>query len=248
VRTALIPILLAGCPNEAPAPKAEPPSAEAPKADAQKLYADLLAKHVKDGRVAYATIEAEDLSSLTAYLDAVASAKPPEDRSAAIAFYADAYNALVIRSVIANRKPRSVLDVKGFFDEQKHRVAGQEVTLDALEKKVLKPIANDPRTHFILVCGAVGCPILESVPFAGSTVEERMDAATRRYLASPAGAEPGEGRIRLSMIFQWYEADFGGKQGVIDFVTKHLAPELAAKLGATPAVEPIDYNWTLNQQ
>jgi hypothetical protein len=203
---------------------------------------------VVDGRVDYKAIESSKMKELDAAVAEIAKAKMPEDRNAKIGFLADAYNVLVIRSVITNQRPRSVLDVKGFFNEQKHTVAGQQLTLDDLEKKVLNPFAKDPRTHFILVCGAVGCPILEPTPFAGANVDERMDRATRRYLASPAGAQVAEGAIKLSMIFKWYEADFGGPAGVLAFVKKHLAPEQAKKLGDAPKVEFIDYNWTLNQQ
>jgi hypothetical protein len=212
------------------------------------FFHDILGRHVKDGRVDYKAIEAEEMPRLSAYLEGVAKAKMPEERNARIGFLADAYNALVIRSVIANGRPRSVLDVKGFFNEQKHTVAGQQVTLDELEKKVLNPFAQDPRTHFVLVCAAVGCPILESRSFAGSDMDQRMDEATRRYLSSPFGAQVGDGALKLSMIFQWYEADFGGAAGVLAFVKKHLPPEQAKRLGDAPKIEPIDYNWTLNQK
>ena len=50
------------------------------------------------------------------------------------------------------------------------------------------------------------------------------------------------------MIFKWYEGDFGGAKGVVDFVKKHLPADQAKKLGDDPKVEYIDYNWTLNQQ
>ena len=211
-------------------------------------YQEILSAHVKNGRVDYKAIEAKHMKLLDSQLEAIAKAKLPDERNARIAFLADAYNALVIRSVIANGRPRSVLDVKGFFNEQKHEVAGQRLTLDELEKKVLNPFAKDPRTHFILVCAAVGCPILEPEPFAGSDVEQRMDRATRRYLASPTGAQVSDGALKLSMIFKWYEADFGGAQGVLAFVKKHLPADQVKKLGEQPKVEFIDYNWTLNQQ
>jgi hypothetical protein len=106
----------------------------------------------------------------------------------------------------------------------------------------------DPRTHFVLVCGAVGCPILEPAVFVGSDMNQRMEQATRRYLASPHGAVVSDGNVKLSMIFKWYEGDFGGAKGVVDFVKKHLPADQAKKLGDDPKVEYIDYNWTLNQQ
>src|SRR5687767_12295371 len=92
------------------------------------FFHDILAKHVKDGRVDYAAIERDELPKLEAYLEGIARAKMPEERNARIGFLTDAYNALVIRSVITYKRPRSVLDVKGFFNEAKHSVAGQSLT------------------------------------------------------------------------------------------------------------------------
>lgn len=239
---------------------------------AGQAYAELLAEHVRGGRVDYAALAKRDSAKLDRYLGAVAAAELPEGREARLAFWIDAYNALVLRAVIDHGRPRSVLDVKGFFTEKRHRVAGETLSLDMLEKERINPLASkpearreksdnsrvgsaspgsgpaDPRTHFVLVCAAVGCPILEPKPFVGSPLEPRLDAATRRYLASPAGARVSQGRLELSMIFEWYAADFGGREGVLAFVRRHLPPEQAKLLGEAPTVSFFDYNWTLNQR
>jgi hypothetical protein len=217
-------------------------------AAAQKDYADLLAKYVKNGRVDYKTLGEKDMSKLDRYVKAVGEAKIPSDKNAAIGMYIDAYNALVLKAVIDAGRPRSVLDQKEFFSGKNWTVAGRNVSLDELEKQVLNPYAKDPRTHMVLVCGAVGCPILEEKPYAGSNTDARMEAATKRYLAAPTGAVVEAGSLKLSKIFDWYKADFGGDAGVLAFVKQHLAKDAAAKLGDAPKVSFIDYNWTLNQQ
>ena len=218
-------------------------------ADALRGYGEVLQKHVSNGRVSYKKLAAEDLPKLDAFVKAIATMKVPSDKKAALALYADAYNALVIRAVITEKIPRSVLDVNGFFDAKKHTVAGKSMTLNELEKGLIMPLAKpDPRPHMLLVCAAVGCPILENKPLSGSNYDARAAAATRRYLASPRGAIVGDGEVKLSKIFDWYQADFGGQEGVIRFVRDHLPPEQAKKLGDKPKISYIDYNWTLNQQ
>jgi len=212
------------------------------------LYREVLATHVKEGRVDYKGLADKDLNKLDAYLAYVADAKVPADRSAAIGLYVDAYNALVLRAVIASGYPRSVLDVKDFFDAKKHKVAGKTLSLNELEKSVLNPFAKDPRTHFVLVCAAVGCPILEGTPYSGSDLDKRFDAATRRYLAGPTGAVASEGLIKLSKIFDWYIGDFGGPEARLAFVKKHLPADAAKRAGATPKVDFIEYDWTLNKK
>ena len=42
-------------------------------------------------------------------------------------------------------------------------------------------------------------------------------------------ALPEEGKVLLSEIFRWYEADFGGKRGVVDFLYDYLADEVARR-------------------
>jgi hypothetical protein len=217
--------------------------------DALRGYADVLENHVKDGKVAYKKLAEHDLPKLDAFLKAVAEVKPPADKDAQLALYIDAYNALVLRAVIDEKVPRSVLDVKGFFDTKTYPVAGKKVTLNQLEKEVIIPLAKpDPRPHMALVCAAVGCPILFDTPYSGASLDARLDAAARRYFASPRGAKAGTGTLQLSKIFDWYKADFGGDAGVIAFAKKYLSAEDAKKIGAEPKISYLDYNWTLNQQ
>jgi hypothetical protein len=251
----------ADAPPAAPSPVAPSPvaPAAAPKAPAAapvvgvpaaaaRAWADVLARRVgADGLVDYRGLARDDLAALDGYLARVAEARAPAARADALAFYADAYNALVIRGVIRAGFPRSVLDVKGFFDKATHAVAGRGLTLDALEKEVIRPLGN-PLHHFILVCGAVGCPSLEPRALVGSDVEARAEAAARRYLATAHGARRAAPALQLSRIFEWYAADFGGPAGVRAWVRPRLPAALAAELGPDTPLSSLDYNWTLNQR
>lgn len=216
-------------------------------ADALKGWAEILEKHVSNGKIAYRKIAEQDLAKLDAFVKAIGEAKVPADKNAALGFYSDAYNALVIRAVIAENYPRSVLDVKGFFDAKQHAVAGKKVTLNQLEKELILPLSK-PGPHMVLVCGAVGCPILENKPYSGTKMDDRFTAGAKRYLATPRGAIVGDGEVKLSMIFNWYKGDYGGDEGVIRYVKDHLPPDQAKRLGDKPKLSYIDYNWTLNQQ
>jgi uncharacterized protein DUF547 len=216
------------------------------KPEAAKEYAELLSKYVRNGRVDYKGLAANDLARLDAYLKAVGEATAPKDKSQAIAFYVDAYNATVLRAVIEHKMPKSVLDVKGFFDAEKHRIAGKDLTLNQLEKEVLNPFAKDPRTHMVLVCGAIGCPILESKPYTGGDIQARMDEAARRYLSGPTGLNAADGGLKVSHIFEWYAADFGGPDGVVAFLKKYGKKDVVEKAGPSPKISYVDYNWVLN--
>jgi len=229
------------------APASEARAGGAPEG-ARAAYARVLSRHVKDGRVDYAGLAKRSRADLDTYLKAVAEASLPEDRNARIGFLVDAYNALVLAAVLDHGRPRSVLDVKGFFDTETHRVAQKTVTLDQLEKKILNPYAKDPRTHFVLVCAAVSCPILEAKPFAGTDLDARMERAARRYLASGFGAQVRDGTLFISKIFDWYADDFGGAEGAASFARARLPDKKRAALPERPPVQFLDYNWTLNQR
>ncbi len=222
-------------------------SAQVPAAQ-QQVYGQLLKKYVIKGRVDYAKLEKESLAQLDAYVKAVGQAKLPKSKEAKIGFYIDAYNAIVLHSVLEHGQPRSVLDEKGFFNAIKYPVAGEQLTLDTLEKKRLLPLAKDPRVHFVVVCAAVGCPILQNRAYTGGKLSQRLNQATRKYLAMPTGARVEKGKLILSKIFDWYAADFGGPQGVKKFVLEHLSAEKRALAGKDPSIGYLDYNWTLNRQ
>ncbi|MBI2376561.1 MAG: DUF547 domain-containing protein, partial [Deltaproteobacteria bacterium] len=125
-------------------------AAEIPK-DVQKGYATLLNDTVKDGKVDYATIESKHKAALDAFLNAAAASTEPADANEALGMYIDTYNAIVIKAVLNAKLPVQVLKVPGFFDKTTWKVAGKDVTLDALEKTVIKQVAKaDPRTHMVL--------------------------------------------------------------------------------------------------
>ena len=216
--------------------------------DALRGYAEVLKSNVKNGLVDYQRIEKNDLGKLDNYIAAVGKAKLPSKKNERIGFYVDAYNAFVLREVIRLKHPKSVVDVKDFFDKENYLIAGRKVSLNQLEKKMLNPYAKDPRTHMVLVCAAIGCPILDNKPYSGSDINERLDAATRRYLASDNGARVQAGVLQLSQIFKWYADDFGGSSGRLEFVKKYLPGELLEKTDGRGTILFFEYDWQLNKQ
>ena len=80
-------------------------------------------------------------------------------RDEQLAFYINAYNALVIKAVLAKLPIDSVMSAPGFFDREKHVVAGQEMTLNHLENEIIRSARfAEPRIHFLVNCASVGCP------------------------------------------------------------------------------------------
>ena len=208
----------------------------------------LLRTHVRDGRVDYAGIKARAAKPLDAYLSAISRADLRGlSREAQLAFYLNAYNALVIGEVV-RRWPgiRSVKSVDGFFDRQRHTVAGASATLNDLENKIIRARFNDPRIHFALVCAARSCPPLTSSAFEPKTLGRTLDGLARAFIRSPSGVQVVGGEVRASRIFDWYAVDFQKSAGsVLAFLARYhpLGKQLA---DGKHRLSFLDYDWALN--
>ena len=189
------PLLIVPFPASAetePAPAATAAPRSAPD---QAAFDRILRAHVKGGRVNYSAIKSRDGEALEAYLGAVATANLKGlKRGEKLAFYLNAYNALVIKSVLDRLPLRSVKTARGFFDGTSHKVAGRSVTLNDLENKIIRPLFKEPRVHFALVCAARSCPPLMARAFKAKTLNRDLDRLTRAFLGSPSGLVIGGGR------------------------------------------------------
>ncbi len=210
---------------------------------------EVLKGHVHQGKVDYAALRQHRQSELKAFVESLAEADPSRlDRPAAMAFWLNAYNGLVIYQVVQGATPSSVFSRGSFFRKTRHRVAGQMRTLDDIEHEVLRPLARDPRIHFVLVCGAQSCPPLRASAFLGTTdLEGALEEAARSYIADPKNVEidAQRRRLRLNPIFKWYAEDFGD---VLAFVARYRSPEERQLLGqGSWKIDYFPYDWSLNQ-
>jgi len=205
----------------------------------------LLAAHVSGGRVDYDGM-ARDRARLDRYLAWVADAgRKPE-----LHFYLNAYNAAVVASVLRRGKPPKVLDIKGFFDGEKHRIAGEDLTLNDLETKVRKRFM-DPRIHFALNCAAKSCPPLYGRAFEPATLQKVLEDLTRRFLDGPGvRADANTKTVAVSKLFEWYKDDFVAKEGSVEKYLARLVtePGRRAALAAGHKLVFQDYDWTLNKR
>jgi hypothetical protein len=203
----------------------------------------LLKRYVKQGRVDYVGLKASnDLDPLIQKVATVdLSVLKGNDKKA---FLINAYNLLVIKQVLENYPLKSVLDVNGFFDGKKQNVGGRKLTLNQLEKDLLLKEFNDARLHFVLVCGALGCPPITNFAYTPAKLEAQLSKQTKLALNDPAFLRVNGDKAELSKIFEWYASDFGGsKSAVLSFINKYRdeAVPTSAK------VSYYTYDWTLNK-
>src|SRR5581483_8983617 len=117
------------------------------ESDARRGALDqILDLYVRDGFVYYRALKAER-AKLDGYVNQLAAAAPDQmPRNEQIAFWINAYNALVLRTVvdhypIATRSPQypqhSIRQIPGAFERLPHKVGGRSLTLDQIEQEVL---------------------------------------------------------------------------------------------------------------
>lgn len=172
-----------------------------------------LGQYVQNGLIDYGAVQSSpafgELLDQVARLDPVDWPEPERK-----AFYINAYNLLVIKGVLDAYPIASVQDVAGFFDRKRHRLAGRSVTLNELEKNYLLRPFDDARLHFVLVCGAKGCPPIIPEAYRPEGLDEQLDRQTRLALNHPdfIRLDDDKRMAALSQIFSWYASDFGGGQ------------------------------------
>jgi len=209
-----------------------------------------LDQYVREGLVYYRALRVERASLdrfVTAIADVSLTGAHRDDR---LAFWLNAYNALVLRTIIdryptggrsALYPPGSIRQIPGAFEQVEHRVAGQTLTLDQIERIELSEF-GDSRVYFALGRGAVGSGRLRSAAFTGDDLERQLSAVTAECVsrAQCVQIDRANNQVRASSIFSWRSAEFIAgyagdadplftnrspiEQAVLAYIDPHLLP------------------------
>jgi hypothetical protein len=252
---------------------AAPAAQESAEATRSKAFDQLLDLYVRNGEVYYRAIKSER-SKLDGYVVQLATASvDTAPRNEQIAFWLNAYNAIVLRTVVdhypiqgrsADYPAKSIRQIPGAFERLSHRVAGRTLTLDQIEQTVLAGF-RDPRVYFALGRGAEGSGRLRSEAFTSARLEEQLAdvAAECVNRAQCIAVDRASGKVGASAIFSWREKDFTEayadkapaafasrspiERAVLGFVMpKLLATEKEFLEKNTFQVAYTKFDWTLN--
>ncbi len=195
---------------------AAPSAQEAPRSS--NPFEAILDVYVRDGFVYYRALKLER-AKFDAYVASLGSASiESAPREQQLAFWLNAYNAFVLRTVIdhypiaARSKdypPHSVRQIPGAFERLPHRAAGRNVTLDEIEKTILASF-HDPRVYFALGRGAIGGGRLRSEAFTAERIEAQLAdvAAECASRAECVAVDPAANKLSASAVFSWHEKEF----------------------------------------
>jgi hypothetical protein len=218
----------------------------------------LLADSNGVNRFDYGGVSTSDRKALDGYVAGLA-ALPIDayNRSEQLAYWVNLYNALTIQVVLAHYPVESIRDIDispglfadGPWGKPLVSVAGEALTLNDIEHRILRPIWKDPRIHYAVNCASVGCPDLQTVPFTGRTADALLDRAARDYVNSARGVWAGKDGLVVSSIYIWFKDDFGGNdKAVIAHLSRYADAQLSARIAQTPKLVDHDYDWSLNDR
>jgi hypothetical protein len=228
----------AGRPEVTAVQEAPPPS------DLEPLHVPLdrlLDLYVRDGFVYYRALKS-DRSRFDRYiasLDVSSAAYDAWSREQKIAYWINAYNAFVLKTIIDNYPIRgsskefpvnSVRQIPGAFEKLPHRAAGRTVTLDEIDKTILAEL-KEPRALLALGRGSIGGGRLHSEAYASVRLDEQLkkvqsECVTRKECVTI----DTQGTLAVTPLFGWREAQF------IDTLGQQ---ELASHPGRTPLERAI---------
>ena len=106
-------------------------------------------------------------------------------------------------------------------------------------KNVKALAVDDPdfRVHFALNCGAKSCPPISF--YAVEKLDQQLEQATRGFLQGETKIDRNKKIVWVTRIMQWFSADFGGKSGQLEILSKYLGQDLNGF-----EIRYLDYDWT----
>ncbi len=229
-----------------------------------ELFTDILKDHVHGGLVDYEQLRTD--RRLDRYLRTLSETNPARFLSehARLSFWINMYNAWTLK-VLCERYPvKSIRDLhwggfligtllrKTIWDKPLVLLETKKLSLNVVEHDIIRPQFNDPRAHFALVCGSLGCPPLRPEAFEGDTLAEQLNDQARIFLRDRTKNhfDPVNKVAHLSRIFKWYSGDFGKNEtSLLFFIARFLPDNIANAIRKDPAVWSIrytQYDWSLN--
>jgi len=225
------------------------------------LWDVLLARYWREGsdgvaRLDYDRLRRQSKRELSDYIGTLARTPVSKlSRDEQLAYWINLYNAATVQVAVEHYPVASIRDIdispglfaSGPWDAPVVSVEGQNLTLNDIEHRILRPIWQDPRIHYVVNCASVGCPNLAPTAYRAADIDARFDAAARAYVNDPRGVSIENDTVTVSSIYNWFVEDFGGdEQGVLRHLRRYADPALAKRLAALGKIDATRYDWALN--
>ena len=124
------------------------------------------------------------------------------------------------------------------------------MSLNHLENQLIRPMFQDARIHFGLVCAAKSCPALLAKPYRAQTVYAQLTKQTQMFFQNEnqVSYRKQENALVVSKIFTWYEKDFVAAAGSLRvYLTREFKRSTGKDIPSNVNILFHEYSWSLNQ-
>lgn len=206
--------------------------------------------------VDYADVTAEDRKYVDDYVmllseTEVSKLNPMQQK----AYWFNFYNALTVQVILDHMPVKTIMDIdvspglfaQGPWGKKLVMVEGEELSLDDMEHRILRPIWKDPRIHYGVNCASVGCPDLIMNPYDPETMDAVLTANAVAYVNSLRGVRIEDGDVIASKIYDWFIEDFGDNEaGILAHLRQYAEGDLKVALASATKISDYEYDWALN--
>jgi hypothetical protein len=171
-------------------------------------------------------------------------AKPPKEdwhRNEKLAYWLNVYNLQLIKLITENYPVKSILDLYGgkVWQVKCIKIGDRSYCLDEIEHDIIRQELKEPRIHFALYSGAMSSPPLLNEAFTPANMNANFEKLTKRFISSKNNVIT-DNKVELSMLFDWYKADF---KALIPFINKYSKTQVRPNAEITY----LDFDWRLRE-
>ena len=227
-------------------------------AAANRRYAELLAAHVREGKVDYRALK-QNRAQLDETIRLYAEISEREFAGWTVperlAYLINLYNLTVLRIVVDDYPISSIRKAGGWFsgdpfDWKSVSLFGHRISLNILLRNYIRRDYAEPGVHLALCQGARASPPLRSEPYTGDSFYAQIADQARNFLSrAPYNRiDTQRRRMHLSPVFKWYASDFARQAGGVEGYVRMIVP---AEWGVRDVIGRFsisysDFDWRLN--
>lgn len=216
--------------------------------DLHKPFTDVLNESVNNGQVDYQAIK--NNQKYFQYLESLKEMRSFESKNEELAYWINAYNALVIQGILNGGSPRSFFSRMSFFKKDKYQVNGKNISLYDIEHEIILPL-GEPRIHFAINCASSSCPKLINQAYSAENLDEELTLAAKSFINDTMRNHFDETTniASISKIFSWFKNDFINHSGTVaKYISQYVNDQSVADAlrEGKFKIKYLKYDWNLN--
>lgn len=211
-------------------------------------FTDVLSESVNNGQVDYKAIK--NNPKYHSYIKSLETKTDFTNKDEELAYWINAYNALVIQGILNGSSPSTFFGRMRFFKKNKYQVNDRKISLYDIEHKIIIPF-GEPRIHFAINCASSSCPKLTNQAYSASNLDEELTQAAK-YFINDTMRNHFDSTTKvasISKIFRWFKSDFTNHSGTVEkYIAQYISDKSVAEdiSAGNYKTKYLIYDWSLN--